>query len=101
MEFVFPNVLNTKWIILKFLLFAIYAMKIAKLAKGQTITTVSIVKLGQRKMIQVQWNSLSIVLKNVLLALTKTNRVFAWSAMKIAKLAQDQKITTVSIVKLG
>ena len=101
MEFVFRNVLNTKLIISNFPLFAIYAIKIAKLAQEQTITTVSIVKSGQRKMIQAQWNNLSIVLKNVLLVLTKANRVFAWSAIKIAKPALDQTITTVSIVKLG
>ena len=41
------------------------------------------------------------MLNSVLLVLTKTNRVFVIYAMKIAKLAQDQTITTVSIVKLG
>ena len=57
--------------------FAICAMKIVKLAQGQTTTTVSIVKLGQRKILQAYKSRLSTVLTNALLGLTKINRVLA------------------------
>ena len=77
-----------------------HAMKIVRPVLDQIISIVIVVQLEKRMTVQILRRILSFVLKAALQELISMHKIFAYHVMQNVKLAQDQTITIVIIVRV-